>query len=303
MTSGRLSRMRIWPATMPWLAAARPRTLPAAIAPVLIGLAMARASGELHFALALVTLFAAVMIQIGTNFANDYFDFKKGTDTDSRIGPVRVTASGLVTPSQIKRAIVLAFGLAFLAGIYLVYRGGWPIVIIGSTAILFGLLYTAGPLPLGYLGLGDIFVFIYFGPVAAAGTYYVQTLTLTKEVLLAGIGPGLLSVAILTVNNLRDADSDRHSGKRTLAVRFGKRFARIEYIVCLSLAAAIPFWMVVQEMASPAIFAASIVLLPGILSIRTLYRNPDGPALTIVLEQTGRLLLLYSILFSIGWIW
>jgi len=216
-----------------WILASRPKTLAAAIAPVIIGCAMAYADNAFHWLAALAALFGSVMIQIGTNFANDYFDFKKGTDTHERIGPVRVTQAGLVKPVTMKRAIAIAFGLAFLAGIYLVWRGGLPVIGIGLLSILFGILYTAGPLPLGYNGLGDIFVFLFFGLVAVGGTYYVQALTITPEAIIAGAAPGFWSVGILTVNNLRDIDNDRKGGKKTLAARFGRTFARSEYVMCV----------------------------------------------------------------------
>jgi len=198
-----------------WVLAGRPKTLPAALVPVIMGTAMAYGDGVYHIPAALAALLGALLIQIGTNFVNDYADFKKGTDNGERIGPLRVTQAGLVTPTQMKFAIALVFFLTVLAGLYLVYRGGWPVVIIGVLSIVSGALYTAGPYPLGYLGLGDIFVLIFFGPVALAGTYYVQALTINWIVILAGLAPGLLSVAILTVNNLRDIDGDKSREKNT----------------------------------------------------------------------------------------
>jgi 1,4-dihydroxy-2-naphthoate octaprenyltransferase len=285
-----------------WLDASRPKTLWAAVAPVIIGTAMAASDGSFHFLSAGAALFAAVMIQIGTNLANDYFDFKKGADTPDRVGPTRVTQAGLISPRAVKRATTLVFSLAVLAGIYLVWRGGWPIVIIGTLSILFGILYTAGPLALGYIGLGDLFVFVFFGPVAVAGTFYVQALTVTNEVIIAGIAPGLLSVAILTVNNLRDIDQDATTGKKTLAARFGRRFARTEYLLCVSLACIVPILIafVANDHAVTAI--AALIIVPVIPTIRSVYTKTDGPSLNTVLASTGRLLLLYSLLFSIGYL-
>src|SRR3989338_3083227 len=189
-----------------WLMAFRPKTLSASIAPVFIGTAMAFGDGVYHLPTALVCLLAALTIQNGTNIANDYYDFKKGADTKERIGPIRVTQAGLIPPETVKGAFIVSFAIAVFLSILLIYRGGWPIAVIGALAILSGILYTAGPLPLGYIGLGDVLVFVFFGPVAVAGTYYVQSFEMNAAVILAGLGLGLISVAILTVNNLRDID-------------------------------------------------------------------------------------------------
>jgi len=283
-----------------WIMASRPKTLWAATAPVLIGSAMAYAYGGFHLLSALAALFGGVMIQIGTNFANDYFDYSKGSDRLDRIGPVRVTQAGLVTASSMKRATVLVFLLALLAGFYLVYRGGWPIVVIGLLSILSGILYTGGPRPLGYTGLADIFVLVFFGPVAVGGTYFVQTLQINWEVLVAGLSPGLLSVAILTVNNLRDIDSDRVSGKRTLPVRFGPTFARMEYLLAIVIACLIPIGLVVYGVGSAWQLLTLYVLPLSLPSIRAVFSSRDGEILNNVLAGTGRLLLVYSLLFSLG---
>lgn len=285
-----------------WVLAARPKTLFAAVAPVVIGVAMAFEAGGFHAPSALAALLGAVFIQIGTNFANDYSDFKSGADDEHRLGPLRVTQAGLVTPGQMKTATIFVFTLALLAGAYLVYRGGWPIVIIGLTSILWGVLYTAGPYPLGYNGLGDIFVLIYFGPVAVGGTYYVQTLDITLPVLVAGLSPGLFSVAILTVNNLRDIDNDRRAGKRTLAARFGRTFARAEYLLSILIASVIPLLLAFFTKQHYLATGAGIVAVAAIPAFRTAFRSTDGTALNNLLATTGRLLLVYSLLFSAGWI-
>ncbi|MCH7783451.1 1,4-dihydroxy-2-naphthoate octaprenyltransferase, partial [candidate division KSB1 bacterium] len=180
-----------------WITASRPKTLWAAIAPVLIGTSMAAGDGMIHLPSALAALTAAVLIQIGANFANDYYDFQKGADNEQRIGPLRATQAGIVTPGAMKRAFILVFLLAFIMGIYLIWRGGLPIFVIGVVSILFGILYTGGPFPLGYLGLGDIAVLLFFGPVAVGGTYYVQALNINGLVIIAGFAPGLISGAIL----------------------------------------------------------------------------------------------------------
>jgi 1,4-dihydroxy-2-naphthoate polyprenyltransferase len=285
----------------PWLLAARPKTLPAAIAPVLIGTAIAYADGKGHPLSAILAAICALLIQIGTNYANDYFDFVKGTDAPTRLGPTRATASGWVSPQAMKRAFLLVFGLAALAGIPLLTRGGWPALLIGASCIAAGILYTGGPFPLGYNGLGDLFVFLFFGLVAVGGTYYVQVLETNKAVLLAAVAPGLLSTAILTVNNLRDVENDRIAGKRTIPVLFGAAFGRGEYLFCL-LGACIgtPLALVVFKLAPFPVMAASVSLLFSIQPLRTLFRETPGVVYNHVLAQTGRLLLIYSILFSIG---
>jgi 1,4-dihydroxy-2-naphthoate octaprenyltransferase len=268
----------------------------------MIGSAMAHAEGGFHIPAALAALFGAVMIQIGTNLANDYFDFTKGSDRSDRLGPMRVTQAGLVSPSEMKQAIVIVFALAFLAGIYLVYLGGWPIVFIGLLSILFGVLYTAGPFPIGYIGLGELFVVLFFGPVAVAGTYYVQTLQLNSTVILAGISPGLFSVAILAINNLRDIDSDRDSGKRTLAVRFGPTFARMEYAVSIVVACLIPVVIVVRDRETFWPLLPLLVLPLAKPHIKLAFTTTSGRALNELLATTGRLLLVFSLLFSLGWL-
>lgn len=286
-----------------WLLAARPKTLPAGIAPVLIGTALAKATGGMHLLSALAALFGAIMIQVGTNFANDYFDFVKGADSSERIGPTRVTQAGLVTPVQIKRAIVISFSFAFFAGIYLVFRGGWPIVIVGLSSILFGILYTGGPWPLGYNGLGELFVLIFFGPVAVGGTYFVQTGVITMPVIIAGFGPGFLSVAILCVNNLRDINSDRVAGKRTLAVRFGDKFARAEYIVSVAIAIMIPLLLVSEYSLNEHLLVTLVAIVPLVAAVKIVFSGAESSRLNSVLAATGRSLLLYAILFSLGLLW
>ncbi|MCH9024037.1 MAG: 1,4-dihydroxy-2-naphthoate polyprenyltransferase [candidate division Zixibacteria bacterium] len=285
-----------------WLLAIRPKTLWAAIAPVIIGTAMAYEAGSFQLLAFLAALFGGTMIQIGTNLANDYFDFKKGADSQRELGPTRVTQAGLVSPTEIKTAMVLAFGLAFLAGIYLVYLGGWPIVAIGILSITFGVLYTATKLALGYSGLADFFVLVFFGPVAVGGTFYVQTLEINLAVILAGLAPGLFSVAILTVNNLRDIETDKIAGKKTLAVRFGPTFAKAEYVVAIIIASLVPLilWQM-NNQHFEATIAAAVILL-ALRPIRKVIRNKNRTGLNPVLTQTAQILLLYSLLFSIGWL-
>ncbi len=285
----------------PWFMAIRPRTLPAAAAPVVVGAVMAWHDGVGHAFAAGCALAGALLIQIGTNLANDYFDFQKGADTPERIGPVRVTQAGLIAPATVRNSFILAFALAAAVSLYLVVRGGWPVVAVGVCSIAAGILYTAGRHALGYLGLGDIFVLVFFGPVAVAGTYYVQALRLDPAAVVAGIGPGLLSTAILCVNNLRDIDADRKAGKRTLAVRFGRVFARWEYFLCLLGASLVPLWFMAGPHAHPGTLLAALTLLCAAPVIRSVFVLDDGPGLNKALAATGKVLLIYAALFSIGW--
>jgi len=290
-----LSRFQVW------ILAARPKTLPAAVAPVLIGTAMAFGDFGFHLLSALAAMIGALLIQIGTNFANDYFDHARGTDTEDRLGPLRVTQAGLVTPTTMKRATIVVFILALLVGVYLVWRGGWPIVVIGLLSILFGALYTGGPYPLGYNGWGDLFVLVFFGPVAVGGTYYVQTLSINLPVLIAGLAPGLFSVAILTVNNLRDLDNDRATGKKTLAVRLGHRFALHEYNWSLFIACSIPLVLGFLFVGKPLAMLAVLTVVPSLMAMRKV-ATVSGRDLNDCLAGTGRLLMIYSLIFSLGWI-
>jgi 1,4-dihydroxy-2-naphthoate octaprenyltransferase len=286
----------------PWILAIRPKTLPAAIAPVAIGTAMAFGDGLFHAMSALMALSAALFIQIGTNLANDYFDFKKGADTADRQGPLRVTQAGLIKPDVVLKAAIIFFVLAGLSSIYLIHRAGMCILIITIASITSGIFYTAGPKPLGYLGLGDLFVLVFFGPVAVGGTYYTQGLEINWAVIAAGLGPGFLSMAVLAINNLRDIDTDRKAGKLTLAVRFGRSFAMSEYLFCIIAAALTPFAVVLITDDHQGIAAASLIGFCAIPCVKAAFTLIDGAGLNKVLGQTGRLLLIYSALFSIGWV-
>lgn len=289
--------LRVW-----WLAI-RPKTLWAAVAPVVIGLAMAADAGGLRPVAAALTLLASVLVQIGTNLANDVSDFLKGADTKNRKGPTRATQAGWVSPRGMMAATAIAFGGAALASVYLVWIGGWPIVVIAVASILSGIGYTAGPFPLGYNGLGDVFVLVFFGPVAVGGTYYLQTGAVTPGVLIAGLAPGLLSTAILVVNNLRDIDEDRDAGKRTLAVRFGRRFARAQYAACLLFSALVPPVLIVVEGWYHGTLIASLALVVlGVPLLRTIFRETDAAKLNPALGGTARLLILYSVFFSVAWV-
>lgn len=284
-----------------WIMAARPKTLGAAIAPVLIGTAMAVEAGGFHGPSALLALLGAVLIQIGVNVHNDYMDFVKGTDTEDRVGPTRVTQAGLVAPETMRRATVVIFGLAVLAGAYLIFRGGWPILLIGVLSIASALLYTAGPFSLSETGLADLFVLIFFGPVAVGGTYYVQALDITPVVIAAGFAPGLLAVGILLVNNIRDIESDRAAGKKTLPVRFGRRFGVGLYAFCLVASGLLPVVLYGWQGAHPWAMMAVVIVPMGVPLIRKLAAEADPATLNPLLAATGRLLVLYAVLFSVGW--
>ncbi|NIA29678.1 MAG: 1,4-dihydroxy-2-naphthoate polyprenyltransferase [Actinobacteria bacterium] len=285
-----------------WILASRPKTLWAAVSPVIIGTAMAFGDGKAHWLSAFLAAFAAVMIQIGANFSNDYFDYIKGADEGERLGPTRATQAGLVRPQEMKWAFILAYSLAAVAGVYLLFRGGWPILMIGVFSILAGIFYTAGPFPLGYIGLGDVFVLIFFGLLAVGGTYYVQALAINRLVIIAGIAPGLFSMAILTVNNLRDINNDRKAGKKTLAVRWGKNFARAEYLFSMFIACLVPVILFFLTTRHIYALASSIVFFFALPLIKIIYRNEPGAIFNQVLAQTGKLLFFYSLIFSLGWI-
>lgn len=282
-----------------WLLAARPKTLPAAAAPVIVGAAVAISQQVFSFWPALAALLGALFIQIGTNFANDVFDYYKGADTTRRLGPVRVTQAGLLSPRQVMGGMWAAFGLAALAGLYLVYIGGWPIVVIGSLSILCGIAYTGGPFPLGYNGLGDLFVFIFFGLVAVCGTYYVQALTLSAEVVWASAPVGLLATAILVVNNLRDIETDRAAGKKTLAVRLGARGAQIEYFLLVGVSYLVPPLMWLAGLSTPWVMLTWLSL-PLVRPLFNLVTREKGRPLNQALAGTARLELIFAFLFSAG---
>ncbi len=286
-----------------WILASRPKTLPAAIAPVIIGSARAFKIDKFHLLSFLTAFFATILIQIGTNLANDYFDYVQGIDTKDRLGPKRVTQSGLIKPEKVRTAFIIIFSLASISGIYLVMRGGWPIIIIGILSILCGIWYTAGKHSLSYLGLGDLFVLIFFGPIAVGGTFYTQTLNINYQVILAGLSAGLISTAILIVNNLRDIKTDKKSGKLSLAVRFGPVFTKLEYLICLIAACFIPLFLFFLNSDRITILLPCSVILFAIPVIKVVFnRNSNNKELNKSLANTGRLLLLFSILFSIGWV-
>jgi len=282
-----------------WIMAARVRTLPAAVAPVLAGTALSWTERDLRVGGFVFALLGAVFIQVGTNLSNDYSDARRGADTEDRLGPVRVTAGGLVPPRQVLVATYVSFGLAVLCGVYLVALAGPVLLAIGAASILAGVLYTGGPRPYGYEGLGEVFVFLFFGVVAVTGSYYVQAEELEWEGLALAVPVGLLASAILVVNNVRDLETDRRAGKRTLAVRLGRERTRTLYGVMLygaflavvptALAGDVP-WALIGFACVPLAVAL----------VRLVRAHSDGPTLNAALARTGLLQLTFCILLSAG---
>ena len=285
-----------------WLLAARPATLPASIAPVLVGGAVGASEGGFRPLVFVATLVASLLIQIGTNFANDLSDFHKGADTADRLGPTRVTQQGLVTPDAIKRATILTFGLAMLIGLYLVIVGGWPILAIGLLSILFGVAYTGGPWPLGYHGLGDVFVFIFFGLAGVGGSAYLQSGAFSARAFIAAIPVGLLITNILVVNNLRDIDTDRTAGKHTLAVRIGARATRIQFAAFIVISYAVPLLLALSGAASFFVLLSWITLPLAAQLVQAVLGGLAGRGLNRVLQLTGRLTLAFGALFALGFV-
>ena len=283
-----------------WLLAARPKTLTAALAPVVVGTALATHDGVLAWLPALAALVGATLIQLGTNFANDYYDFVRGGDTEDRVGPVRVTQAGILKPESVKRGMWTVLGAALLVGTYLVWVGGWPIVWIGLSSLTCAVLYTGGPFPLAYHGLGDVFVFVFFGLVAVSGTYYVQGLAWPPDVFLAGAALGALNTAILVANNLRDIETDATVGKRTLAVRIGTRGSQVQYLTMLFVAFVVPVvgWRVYGW---PAASLAALLVAPlCIAPVRRVLTHTEPAELLPALGETARVVGVYGLLLGLG---
>ncbi|MEW5828334.1 MAG: 1,4-dihydroxy-2-naphthoate polyprenyltransferase [Chloroflexota bacterium] len=282
-----------------WLMAARPKTLPAAAAPVIVGWGLAFADHAFRLGPALAALAIGLLLQIGANLANDVADFHRGADTAERLGPTRVTSAGLLTPGQVSAGMWSVFALAGLLGLYLFRVAGWPVLVIGLTAILAAIAYTGGPFPYGYYGLGEIFVFVYFGLAATAGTYFVQALGVSPAVWWASVPMGLLTVAILVVNNLRDIATDASAGKRTLAVRLGPAGTRVEYFVCVLAA-----YLTVTLAVLLGLFPLTALLVWASIFVawrvwRVIQTN-EGRPLNAALAGTGRVELLFGILLAVG---
>ncbi len=282
-----------------WIIASRPKTLPAAVAPVLVGTAVAIHDNVFKPIPAFLALVVSLLIQIGTNFVNDYGDFKKGADSKDRVGPERFLTLGIITPTQMKKAIYITFTLAFASGLYLVYLGGLPALLIGVFSIIAGISYTAGPFPLAYNGLGDVFVFVFFGLVATTGTYYVQALSVSPLVIWVAVPIGLLITNILVVNNYRDADEDKLVNKKTLAVIFGKRFSLFQYIISIVISYIVLFQLYFQYEFTIAIFLP-VLLIPLAIKLIKEMITTEGKQLNLTLAKTAMFSVLFSLLFSIG---
>ena len=309
MSTQEVSRRRAW------VMAARPQTLPAGAAPVIVGVGLAIGFDTFAVLPALGALAGALLIQIGTNFANDYYDAVRGTDTTEREGFTRVTAGGLIAPEEVKRAMYATFALAIGVGTYLVYVGGVPILVIGLASVASGLAYTGGPYPFGYYGLGDLFVFVFFGVVAVTGTYYVQAAalagvgsfplwippgTLPLAAVVASLPIAGLSTCILVVNNIRDLETDRQAGKRTLAVLMGYQWSRIEFLALVGMAYVIPFALLADARFGLGVLLP-IVTLPYAIGVsRTVLTESSGEALNPALERVGKLLAGYAVSFALG---
>ncbi|MEW5738815.1 MAG: 1,4-dihydroxy-2-naphthoate polyprenyltransferase [Myxococcota bacterium] len=282
-----------------WFLAARPKTLVAGVVPVAVGSAVALRDGCFQPLVALAALVGALLLQIGTNLANDYYDFKRGADTEDRLGPPRATQQGWLEPGAVLAGALVCFGAAFLIGIYLVSVGGLVILILGLASIAAGLAYTAGPFPLAYKGLGDLFVLAFFGFVAVGGTYFVQAHRVSALALWASLPVGLLGVALLAVNNTRDEKTDAAAGKRTLVVRLGRGFGRAEWLGCVVGAALAPVGLFLSGQASPWVLLP-LVSLPLAVGPGRLVFTAEGAVLNHALAGTARLQLVFGILFAAG---
>jgi len=285
-----------------WVEAIRPKTLVASIAPVMVGISLAVSDGFFEFLPSIATLLAATLIQIGTNLANDYYDFVRGADNEDRIGPTRVSQAGLIDPNKVWYSMVFSLVLAFLFGVYLVEVGGWIIAAIGFVSILCAVGYTAGPLALAYNGLGDIFVFFFFGPVAVGGTYWVQSGVLAGDVVLAGVGIGALTTLILVTNNMRDIETDKVAGKHTLAVRMGLKASRVEYVVLLIIALITPV-IGATSFDWPGYWSVLVALLTFMFAIsplRLIMGSDDPKVLMLALPSTARMVGVYAASLSFG---
>jgi 1,4-dihydroxy-2-naphthoate octaprenyltransferase len=283
-----------------WLMAARVRTLPASVAPVLVGTALAGYAHTFHAARFIAALIGAIFIQVGTNLSNDYSDARRGADTEDRLGPVRVTAGGLVPPGRVLVATYVSFGVAILAGVYLVAVAGWQLVLVGAASILAGVLYTGGPRPYGYEGLGELFVFLFFGIVAVAGSYFVQVKHLHWEAFALAVPVGLLASAILVVNNFRDTDTDRRAGKRTLAVRLGRSRTRTLFAVIVYAAFVLTPVTWLFGPLRPWILLPWLTLPLAAALVRVVRNHTDGPSLNNALARSGMLQLTFCMLLSAG---
>lgn len=281
----------------PFILASRPKTLIASISPICIGSALACAHHSFHLWIFLLTLLTGLGIQISTNLVNDLFDFLKGADNENRKGPVRVTASGLMSISQVKMTTALVMSATAVFGSALALQGGPLVAILLPCALLLAVSYTAGPFPLSYLGIAEFFILVFFGPVATGMTYFLQTQTLSLHAFVIGLAPGLLSCSILIINNLRDVDEDRIANKKTLIVRMGTRFGKWEFALSILTATLLPLFTFGKH---PLVLAAALTAIPGIFLIRSVLLNTDSYAYNPLFGKTGKLLTVYTIMYSLG---
>lgn len=282
-----------------WILASRPKTLPAAVVPVMVGSALAINQGKFYPLYSVIALICSLLIQVGTNFTNDLYDHLKGADTEKRKGPLRVLSAGLISVNEMRNAIILVFSLTFVLGLYLVYVTDWKILVIGIFSIIAGLAYTAGPYPLAYHGLGDLFVFLFFGIVGTMGTYYLHHQDFTIISLLVSLPVGALITNILIVNNYRDIEEDKEAGKNTLAVILGRQFSRYEYIFFLLLSFFVPFILYFEFHFNTTIFLPYLTLPFAIILVKMIY-NYQGQQLNQTLEVSAKYSALYGLLFSAG---
>ncbi|MEA3287300.1 MAG: 1,4-dihydroxy-2-naphthoate polyprenyltransferase [Candidatus Marinimicrobia bacterium] len=285
-----------------WIQAARPWTLGVAISPILMGTIIAHTEGGIRWPAALAAFLGGILIQIGTNLANDYFDFKKGADTATRIGPQRVTQAGLVAPETVRNGFIACFGIAFLVGIYLVYVGGWPIVIIGLLALLFGVIYTGGPFPLAYHGLAELPAFLFFGPIASATTTYVQIGSWSSAAIIAGTSAGFFSMALLSINNLRDYQEDRTVGKHTLVAVFGRDFGVYEYGLSILAATLAPLTLILLTPEHSLVGLTSLTGFMALYAVRITANYEEPKELLAVLKMTAKLQAIFTIIFAVTWV-
>jgi 1,4-dihydroxy-2-naphthoate octaprenyltransferase len=283
-----------------WWSAVRPATLAASVAPVLAGTAVAIHLGGIRPAAGFGALLVALAMQVGVNFANDYSDFVRGADTPRRVGPVRAAASGVVAPEQVRLAAVVAFGIAGFVGLVLALATDWRLLLVGAASLLAGWLYTGGPRPYGYLGLGELFVFVFFGLVATCGTVYVESLRVTPLAVLAGSGMGFLATAILVLNNLRDIETDAAAGKRTLATRLGRDRTLIFLVVIVCAAFAMPILMLVLGLAGITVMLVHFAIPIAAVPVRGAFAGHGGPALVAALKRMAAAEIAYALLLALG---
>lgn len=285
-----------------WMLAIRPKTLTAGLSPIILGATFALSEGFFNARILTLIIIATLAIQIGTNLVNDYFDFLKGVDDHNRVGPTKVLVDGSITLQAMRKSIIAVFTIASLASFYLITKGGLPIAIIAITSILFAILYTAGPFPLGHIGLADPIEFIYFGPIAVSGTYYLLTEKIEGYVIIGGLIAGFLSLAILAVDNLRDHDTDKAKGKKSLCVRFGTRFAQYEYYLCILFGFMVPILLVATTKKHFLCLGCFIMLPIYKPCLDAVKENKSPEQLNKALAQTAASLLLFTLIFSVGWL-